>query len=210
MTKAKNTLLGLLSGWLKKEKQQKQLENMVNKLSPDDLGKIGKLLKKCSEDPTEKDSRTMKAYLNWHKQEKQKRLDLLDVVAPSSGPQKKHHDELRLTIALEGRPLTQKEIDTVFSSDDEMFKYFSSLSLSQLQTYREAFEKGDIAAPAQIRKAMLQLLTFFEEERTAYEKDWLKNIAPQAKSLLRIEETQGYLDQLVQIQKELASSSSAK
>ncbi|NOS67493.1 MAG: hypothetical protein HOO67_03980 [Candidatus Peribacteraceae bacterium] len=197
-TKTK-TLLEALSGWLPLKKEQAKLKKVVPELSDEDLSKISRLLKKCGKPPAP--SGSLQDYLNWHFAEKEKRAEIVENLAVL---RPKEQEDMKRAIMMEGRRLTEPELDAVFKNETTMLQYFSTLTGSQLEAYLRKLDDPAVEMPANVKKGMRKMFTAFRDERLKFEEAWAEKIGPHIEDIAATQTIMDQLGQLEKIQKQLS------
>ncbi len=196
MTQAKNTLLDLLWGWLRKEKQKKQWQKVVDNLKPEDLQRASKMVWKEKAPPSGVGD-SLKIYTRWYMSEKKKRADFLQKLPVSSPSIAKSKDQLHQIILRGGDPLTAKEIDGICKNEKSFATYLVSLSVEQLETLKQALRDNVVKMSPPEKQTLLKLFTMVQEERFVFEQERMEKLGPE---LLRLQRATALHEKIVSLE----------
>lgn len=201
---AKTTVLGILWGWLRKEQQRKQWEKVVSALSPEDLERCHRALKKEKAPPSGVGD-SLKTYTRWYTSEKKKRADFLAKLPAASPAIAKSKDQLRQMILRGDEPLTDKEIARICKNEESLAEYFVSLSVEQLETLKQALRDNVVAIDPPVKQTLLKLIGMVQEERFTFEQERTRTIGPEIRRISTMAALHQKILALEKIQKSLST-----
>lgn len=194
-------IVSYLEGWLAEEREHKKWRKFVKGLSAEDMAKIARALGKKQSSP---DLTSLPQYLKWYRTEKKERLALVDGIGKAMAA--KDREEMKQAIFTEGKRLNAKEADAICKSEESMARYFSTLSVTQLESYKQSLETGTVKMSPEAKKVLLKLFEAVQKERFVYEQEWVKNVAPAATEVAVTLKVMNQLDELEALQKSLGLS----
>ncbi len=200
-------MFATLGGWLTDEHQRVRWEHFVDRMGEKDIVKMqGALGKWKSTSPGK--SPSLSAYLKWYRTEKEKRSDLLESIPAADAAMKTLKKQLKTSVMLAGDPLPSKDIDRICKTEESLAGYLISLSVVQLETYKEAVRRNDAGLSKKQQDLLLRLFSELQKERFEYEQDWARKVGPLAQGIATAVELQNKITALEAIQAQYASPSS--
>ncbi|MDO8649198.1 MAG: hypothetical protein Q7R81_05450 [Candidatus Peregrinibacteria bacterium] len=197
----KQRILGLLHRWFLTSEEERKWEKFLKSVSKDHLQKIHMFLEKYRKQPLERKDTTLTAYLTYYRSMRKQRRELLSKLARSAAL-KKQANELLASLEIEGQPLSRKQVEDVFSSDRKLAAYFASLTVIQIEYYKDAL-KSQKMDPA-MKKTMLKFFDKLQGEALQNEKELNERVLPLATGIATAVKLKHQIDALEDLQRQLS------